>query len=82
MELIHLHSIIFSVRTCKFSYDTIIYRVYYVSLYAPVAATQIIVIILIIITTKIIKPKYRNSANVEHEMLRHASNFWGHRNYN
>jgi hypothetical protein len=27
------------------------------------------------------KLKYRNSENVEHEMLCHTSNHWGHRNY-
>jgi hypothetical protein len=31
---------------------------------------------------KYIKNKYRNSANVEHEMFRHTSNHWSHRNCN
>jgi hypothetical protein len=31
---------------------------------------------------KIQKSKYRNSVNVEHEMLCHTGNHWGHRNCN
>jgi hypothetical protein len=37
--------------------------------------TPIIIIIIIIIIIK-----YKNSENVEHEMLCHTSNHWGHRN--